>query len=134
MYRLTAKLLLLTLFAGTFAPMAAALSTPAGHEHCARKPMAVRAESTPPCHHHAAAKADPDLTSQADTGLAFRSSQCCSGHECCRSLVRTQSARAGLRTRFQQTDRTEDSVLAFHPHFPRIDLAAYHSVRGPPAL
>ena len=39
MYRLTAKLLLVLLLAGTFAPVALSISAPLPHACCLRKPM-----------------------------------------------------------------------------------------------
>jgi hypothetical protein len=128
MNRWTAKILLLVLLAGMCAPMAAAVSMPA--EHCVRKPVAAPTSGMAGCHHHAA-------TAQAEASgvnLAVRSRQCCEGHECCRSMVRSHSAQVGSRTLFQEVDRIEDYVSFEHARRNDLELAAYHSVRGPPAL
>lgn len=135
MRRLIARLLLLVLLGGTFAPLAGAVSIPAAREHCLRKPLAATADTMPACHHHAAPVAERDaVLAGGSHGLAFRSNQCCSGHACCRSLVRSQWAKVGLHAIFQETARTDDRVSALHPPVQRLDLAAYHSVRAPPTL
>jgi hypothetical protein len=135
MHRLTARLLLLVLLAGTCAPLAGAMSMPVGHDHCVRKPLlGSRAEAMPACHHHAAAVADLNAVGSPISELALRSRECCSGHQCCRSLVRSQWAQVSLQTRFQQTDRTDDHVSPLPPHFRSLARAAYHSVRAPPVL
>jgi hypothetical protein len=128
MKRWTAKFLLLVLLAGMCAPMAAALSMPA--DHCVRKPVAAPAQSMAGCHHHNhATGAQP-----SNPRLTVQSRQCCEGHECCRSMVRSHSARVAPRTLFQQIDRTEDSVSPQQASLIYSEPAAYHSVRGPPAL
>lgn len=135
MIRWTAKFLLLVLLAGPVAPMAAAYSMapkpsdmamPA--DHCQRKPMAPPAMAG--CHHHAAAtSAEP-----ARNPLAVRSDNCCDGHECCRSMVRTLSANVGPRPSFTVIAQTEDHVPTQPTSFLNHDLVGSHSVRGPPAL
>ena len=134
MKRLTARFLLLVLFAGTLAPFAAA-SAPMQHEHCARKPLADRTESTPPCHHHAAA--DPShesAVSGPSSNDTIRSNSCCTGHECCRSMARSQWAQVGPRTILQQSGRAADRVAFLQEQVRSLDLPAYHSVRAPPIL
>jgi len=136
MIRWTAKILLLVLLAGPFAPMAGALSMapratqaviPA--DHCMRKPAAA-APSMPGCHHHAvAAPAEP-----VHTPLAFRSGNCCDTHECCRSMVRSHSANVAARTIFATVDRAETHLAAPRSSFLGLDFVGSHSVRGPPAL
>jgi hypothetical protein len=132
MKRLTARLLLLVLFAGTLAPFAAA-SAPMQHEHCARKALAVRVESVPSCHHHAAAEATHEPVASGAV-KSVHSNSCCTGHECCRSMVRSQWAQVGLRTVFQRYQRAADRVAFPQEQVRRLDLPAYHSVRAPPAL
>jgi len=135
MIRWTAKFLLLVLLAGPFAPMAAAYSM-AKHpsamampaDHCQRKPVA--ASSMPGCHHHAAATP----AEATRTPLAVRAGNCCDGHECCRSMVRTLSANVGPRPSFTAIAQTEDHVPTQHTSFLNRDLVGSHSVRGPPAL
>ncbi|MGC2196451.1 MAG: hypothetical protein WA628_17390 [Terriglobales bacterium] len=100
-----------------------------------RKPLAAPADSMPDCHHHAASVTKHRAArSGPSSELALRSNQCCAGHACCRSLVRSQWAKVSLQGLFQETDRTEDRVSALHPLVRRLDLAAYHSVRAPPTL
>jgi hypothetical protein len=108
--------------------MAAALSMPA--DHCVRKPVAATMPSTPACHHH-----DHATTTQSSgTSLTIRSKQCCDGHECCRSMVRSHSAYVGPRTLFQEIDRIDDYVSLQPAPLIKLELAFYRSVRGPPAL
>src|ERR1700693_5857573 len=133
MHRLTARLLLLVLLAGPVAPMAAAASM-REHERCVRKPMGTRSEGMPACHHHTAVGADQNAVGGPPFERAFGSRECCSGHQCCRSLVRSRWAQVSLQARFQETDRADDHVSTPLPHFRSSELAAYHSVRAPPTL
>lgn len=132
MKRLTARLLLLVLCAGMLAPFAAA-SAPMRHEHCVRKPLAVRVESTPSCHHHAAREATHEPVA-SDAVSSVRSNSCCTGHECCRSMARSQWAQVGLRTVLQRSERAADRVAFPQEQVRSLDLPAYYSVRAPPAL
>jgi hypothetical protein len=134
MYRLTARLLLLILLAGTFAPLAGAALMQSRHEHCVRNPLGNRAEAMPGCHHHAAPVADQNAVASPTSELAFLSRECCSGHQCCRSLARSQWAHVGLHELFQETDRTDDLVPTVLPNFRSLNLAGSRSVRAPPAL
>lgn len=128
MNRWTAKFLLLVLLAGMCAPLAAAASMPAAH--CVRRPVAAAMPSMPGCNHHEqATSAQPSKTS-----LTVGSRQCCEGHECCRSLVRSHSAQVGSRAILQQVDRTKDYVSLQHASLINLELASYQLVRGPPAL
>ena len=128
MNRWTAKFLLLVLLAGMCAPMAAAVSMPAAH--CVRRPVAAAMPVMPGCHHHEQA-----TTAQSSRiALTVGSRQCCEGHECCRSAVRSHSAQVGARAIFQQVDRTDDYVSLQHASLISLELASYHLVRGPPAL
>jgi len=136
MIRWTAKFLLLVLIAGPFAPMAAAWSiaqapsAPASaRDHCLRKPVAA-STPVPRCHHHAADTA-PEPT---PVPLGVRSTNCCDGHECCRSMVRSHSANIGPRPMFTAVDRAENHVPLPYTSFVNRDAVDSHSVRGPPAL
>lgn len=133
MRRLTARFLLLVLFAGTLAPLAAAASVPQ-HEHCVRTPLAVQTQSTPSCHHHVAAEAHEPSPSGPISKNNLHSNPCCTGHECCRPLARALWAQVSLQSPSQQTGRTSDRILAFQPHVRTLEFATYHSVRAPPAL
>jgi len=136
MIRWTAKFLLLVLLAGPFAPIAGAWSiaqapsTPAiPADHCQRKPVAAAAPM-PGCHHHAATTAQEP----ARVPLSARSNNCCDGHECCRSMVRSHSANVGPRPTFTAVDRAEHHVPLQYTSFVNRDLLDSHSVRGPPLL
>ena len=133
MRRLTARFLLLVLFAGTLAPWAAAASVPSQHEHCARTPPAVQTQTTPSCH-HVAAEAHERSSSGPINENNLHSNPCCTGHECCRPLARALWAQVSLHSPSQQTGRTSDRILAFQPHVRTLEFAIYHSVRAPPAL
>jgi hypothetical protein len=128
MNRWTAKVLLLVLLAGICAPMAASMSMPA--DHCVRKPLAAPMPAKPGCHHHEHATA----TQPSSTSLTLRSKQCCEGHECCRSMVRSHSAQVGPRTIFKQIDRAERYVSAQPAQFVRLAAVSYQFDRGPPSL
>jgi len=135
MIRWTAKFLLLVLLAGPFAPMAPAYSM-ATHpsnmampaDHCQRKSVAT--PTMPGCHHHPAATPIEPLRSP----LAVRANDCCEGHECCRSMVRTLSANIGPQPSFTVIAQTEDHVPTQHTSFLNRDLVGSLSVRGPPTL
>jgi len=72
MHRLTARVLLTWLLVGTFGPLALAISAPAPHACCMRKPM--RGAATPNAEFH------------APLG--------CCGHDCCRSMTVSHWAHA----------------------------------------
>jgi hypothetical protein len=84
------------------------------------------------CHHHDHAGATP--SELARSPLTVRADNCCDGHECCRSMVRTFSANVGQRAIFAAIDRTEDHVPPQYTFFLNRDFFASHTVRGPPAL
>ena len=69
MYRLTARLLVVLLLVGVFAPAALAISVPAPHACCMRKPMA----------------------RQTPHDAQFNTPACCN-HNCCRPLTVSQWA------------------------------------------
>jgi len=130
MHRLTAKLMLLALLAGTFAPLAGAMAMPAMHDHCMRTPPVSPADAMPACNHHASSASKPAAIS--DHQLA--SNRCCNGHACCRSLVRSQCAQVCLRIAATQTIHSAARVFFYHEQAHRLDLASYSSGRAPPAL
>jgi hypothetical protein len=134
MQRLTARLLLLVLFAGTLAPFAAAVSVPDQHEHCARMPQPMRGESTPTCHHQAAGATHESIPPAPASRDSFQPNSCCAGHECCRPLARALWAQVSLHASARTTAQTADRIPAFQPQIRSIELAAYHPVRAPPAL
>jgi hypothetical protein len=134
MRRLTARLLLLVLFAGPLVPFAAAASAPEQHEHCARMPLHARAESTPSCHNHVAASTHEAVPPAPASRDSLRSNPCCAGHECCRPLARALWAQVSLRAPCRQPGRITGRIYAFQPHLRTVEFANYHSVRGPPAL
>lgn len=129
MSRWTAKLLLLVLLAGLFAPLATAASAPASH--CVRKPLTTPtdAQGMPGCHHRAAGAAAP-----TQVKLGFVSRQCCSGHECCRSTVRSQWAQVNRPAFFSQTDLVNDHVSTLRANLRGLEPASHLFVRGPPEL
>ena len=135
MIRWTAKFLLLVLLVGPFAPMAAGLAmapsakAPMPADHCVRKP-AVAMAPMPGCHHHEA-----DTPSEpTHTPSAFRSANCCDGHECCRSMVRSLSANIGPHPVSAVVDRAETQVSLPQTAFVSLEFVLSRSVRAPPAL
>lgn len=108
MHRLTARLLLVLLLTGVFTPVALAITAPAPHACCIRKPMLSS--------HDAEFQAPPD----------------CCNHDCCRPLNVSQwadvqpgnAACSSLPTTRLQSHTPHAEVLSFIDHAP--------SVRGPP--
>lgn len=131
MQRLTARLVLLVLLAGTFAPLAGALTMPAAPDHCARKPLSGGMESMPGCHHHAASAAEHSSSNGRE--VSIRSTQCCNGHACCRSLVRSQCAQVCLSGTSAEVAHIDDRIFPLRELAPRLDFASYSSGRAPPA-
>lgn len=127
MSRWTAKFLLLVLLAGLLAPLATAVTAPA--PHCVRKPLttSTHAEGMAGCHQHAAA-------TPTQVKLGFVSRQCCTGHECCRSPVRSHWAQVNPSAVFGQIDRANDHVATLRQAPYGLELSPYLFVRGPPEL
>jgi len=71
MHRLTARVLLTLLLVGVFAPLALAISAPAPHACCMRKPM----------------------SGDAAPSSQFSATPDCCNHDCCRVLTISQWAR-----------------------------------------
>jgi hypothetical protein len=111
MHRLTARLLLVFMLVGTFAPAALAISTPPPHACCMRKPM----------HDQAVPQAE------------FQAIDCCS-HNCCRPL--TVSHRAQPRPPISARSIKTSATLLFdlHPVHRTTELNPSHSVRAPPVV
>jgi hypothetical protein len=127
--------LLLVLLVGPFAPMAAALAmapsamAPMPADHCVRKPALAMAPM-PGCHHHQTA------TPSEPTHIpsAFRSANCCDGHQCCRSMVRSLSANIGPHPVSAAVDRAGTQVSLPQTPLVSLDFVLFRSVRAPPAL
>ena len=135
MHRQVAKLLLLVLLEGTFAPFAAAaLSIEPGQRYCHRKPL----ESPPaemPCHHHVMAGMNYDATvAKRPDEPAFDSKSCCEGHQCCRSLLRSQWAQVIRRSPEQLADPARPLIQVPRPGFRTSDFALSLQARAPPSL
>lgn len=108
MNRLTARLLLIVLLAGTFVPLALAISAPAPHACCVRKPL---------------------HDSSTDATLhAFA----CGNHSCCTPLTSACWVVSGSRPR-TKIDPVRASLLAELPQiFRNNEVANSQSVRAPP--
>lgn len=109
MHRLTARLLILLLLVGTFAPVALAISAPAPHACCARKPIHDRASH----------------------GAEFAASDC-GRHDCCSALAVCQSAQTRQAATVQASDlpvAQPQEMQSFY--FPSV-LGTSHSGRAPP--
>jgi hypothetical protein len=131
MQRLIARLMLLVLLAGPFSPLAGAMAMPAMPDHCMRKALVAAAEAMPGCHHHAAR-----ATSAANPAreLAIRSTQCCNGHACCRSLVRSQWAQVCCHSNAAQIHHAGDQIFRRLEPARRLQLTSGISERAPPRL
>jgi hypothetical protein len=79
------------------------------------------------CHHHAVA-------APTQVKLGFVSRQCCTGHECCRSTVRSHWAQINPSAVFGQIDRVNDHVATLRQAPYGLELSPYLFVRGPPEL
>jgi len=135
MHRLTAKLLLLVLLAGTCAPFAAAMPVQTAGAHCKRKPLqTARAEEVPSCHYHTSTPSSHPAATENSSGLAFHSNQCCDEHQCCRSTVRSLWADAGRTAQVRVLAQAEAMVATLRPRFPSSDLALHYPARAPPEL
>lgn len=133
MQRLIARLVLLVLLAGTFAPLAGALSMPVVQDHCARKPLTGAMESMPGCHHPRSATTENSSRDQIRE-VSVRSNQCCNGHACCRSLARSQCAQVCLHGTSVAVAHTDGRIFPLRELASRLDFASYSSGRAPPAL
>jgi len=110
MHRLTARLLLILLLVSVFAPVALAISTPAPHACCMRKPM----------------------YDGSTHNSSFQAPATCCNHDCCRPL--TVSYWAQIRPTVKASVTPPTSTLQSEPRsIPDIagtDTA--HSGRAPP--
>jgi hypothetical protein len=110
MHRLTARILLILSLAGIFAPLALAISTPAPHACCMRKPMA----------------------SENPVQQEVLASPTCCNHDCCRVVVTSQWAKPAQNS--GQPCFWRSSELALQSAITRLsfDLSDLHSGRSPP--
>jgi hypothetical protein len=116
MQRWTAKLLLLFALAGTFVPLALAVTAAPAHACCLRK-------SVHQCH---GSDSETDQRSVRTTG-------CCS-HDCCRAVRTSQSAhpQPSLKSAFVPTIDLRASES--RPATPVSELFATQSTRAPPQV
>jgi hypothetical protein len=114
MQRLTARFLLLFALAGTFAPLALAVTATPPHACCLRK-------STHQCH-----GSDPDER-------AIRSTACCN-HDCCRAATTSQCASPQPRITALFTQKVDERVAELNPDFQAAVLSASQSTRAPPQV
>jgi hypothetical protein len=111
MHRLTARLLLILTLAGTFTPVAFAISAPAPHACCMRKPM----------HEHG-------------SNAELRAAAMSCNHDCCHALTVSHaphllpSAGVGIGT-FSTRFQLQSSELSC-----RLLIQAAHSGRAPPQV
>ena len=111
MHRLTARLLLILMLSGTLAPAALAISAPAPHACCKRKPL----------HNHGGHSSE------------FQASDC-GNHNCCRPLAVSQRAqpRPSISGCVSQTSGT--LLQQMNPSYRIIDFSDSRSARAPPTL
>jgi len=128
MRRATAGFLLLAMLLMIFGPVAFAASLPVPAAHCSRQPLAAK-----PAHHLCHAMAEARASFSAETsGVVFQKAGCCTNHECCRPLVRSQWARFSpaiirLGTELSIASPVEPAS-SIHP----ASVLAYRPVRAPP--
>jgi len=116
MQRLTARLLLLFAFAGSFLPLALAATAAPSHACCIRKAHK--------CHQAAGSESEAAITA----------SNCCANHECCRALTKSQSAPALPQFAPVFTASIAAHTAALRSHAPAARIAASQSPRAPPTL
>jgi hypothetical protein len=96
---------------------------------------AVGVGEEPRCHHRqAVVSVDQSVEKHNSSRRSIRSKQCCAGHECCRSTVRSQWAQPCLTAHVRAVAQTEELVPAHSPHFHGSCLSAHYPARAPPAL
>jgi hypothetical protein len=110
MHRLTARFVLVLLLVGVFAPVALAISAPAPHACCLRKPMHDRSS------HNSEFNAPPG---------------CCQ-HDCCRPLTVSQWANLSPAASAQRTAASTTLQSDQRPTHFAADLKNAHSGRAPP--
>lgn len=110
MRRLTARILLIFALLGTFVPLALAISTPAPHTCCMRKPMADRSAPDPQIH-------------------AFPA---CCNHDCCRVVVTSQWAQITAVTHSQRSLALFALPHPFVVSSGKSGISTLHSGRSPP--
>jgi len=112
MHRLTARALLVLLLVGTFVPVALAISAPASHACCVRKPMHGR-----PSH---------DAEFNAPPG-------CCQ-HDCCRVLTVSHWAQLSPSTSAQRMPACATLQAVWREKHFAASLHYAHSGRAPPQI
>jgi hypothetical protein len=110
MHRLTARFVLTLLLVGVFAPVALAISAPAPHACCLRKPMHDRSS------HNSEFKAPPG---------------CCQ-RDCCRPLTVSQWAQLSPSASAQLTPASATLQSESRLIHLAIDVNSAHSGRAPP--
>lgn len=110
MYRLTARLLLILLLVGTFAPVALAISAPPPHACCMRK-----------MHSHDSPETE------------FRALDCGS-HDCCRPLTTSHAAQLRPQPSAHATPVSAALLLLLPPADATADVGTAHSGRAPPSF
>jgi hypothetical protein len=110
MHRRTARFVLILLLVGVFAPVALAISAPAPHACCLRKPMHDRSS------HNSEFKAPPG---------------CCQ-HDCCRPLPVSQWAHLTPPASAQPTPASTTKQSGQRPTPFAVDANSTHSGRAPP--
>src|SRR5690349_9374609 len=112
MHRLTARLLLILLLVGSFAPAALAISAPTPHACCMRKPMHMGATH----------------------GSEFHAPASCCQHDCCRALTVSQWAQLTLSTNTDRASASTALQLDWRAILVCSPLTSTHSGRAPPQL
>jgi hypothetical protein len=110
MYRLTARILLTLVLAGTFTPLALAISAPAPHACCMRKPM---------------------LGEHAPASQFSASSDCCN-HDCCKAVTISRWARLAEACSSYSSPRSSGMLGQFAATFGSSGTDALRSGRSPP--
>jgi hypothetical protein len=111
MHRLTAKVLLILLLVSILAPIGLALTAPATHACCLRKPM-------------------HDL---GPRGAQINAPPGCCHHDCCRPLTISQKAGLYLSASYFQFE-SRNFYLVVRPFVSTTRKASPHSGRAPPQL
>jgi hypothetical protein len=117
MQRLTARFLLLFALAGTFVPLALAVTAAPPHACCVRK-------ATHQCHGSAAVESDQP---------AIHGTGCCN-HDCCRAVTTSQSAHPQPSLASASARSVAARINESHAETPATGLLGSQSTRAPPAI
>ena len=129
-----ADLLVLVMLVPAFGPLALLHAAPIENMHCARRPLAPSRASEPAmhCHEGLAQNAANGGPGASEAEASFRSLDCCSGHDCCRSVKTSEWARPASNLLSILSFLVESSVPSQNAADVRAAFVGPDSARAPP--